>query len=293
MQIEIYADVLYLINFFMIFFIFTCVNKINKPKVKLFRIILTSSISSILYCLLLIFVKYNKIINIISILIIISFSVLFCFRPSSLNDFFKILLMILGFSVFIGGFCIYIFYLKSSFKISNFDLNNFSYKILVFSTILSYILIKQFERWYKKTIVKKQTFYKIKIFNDNKYVLLNALLDTGNSLKDPLSQKDVLIVEFLAIKDILPACINVIFSENKENDMLEIINNLKDINFRLIPFSSVGKENGLMLGIKLDKVEIKYDKKIVLKNVIVGLCNFSLSKDNFYRAILSPEMLIY
>ena len=52
--------------------------------------------------------------------------------------------------------------------------------------------------------------------------------------------------------------------------------------FRLIPFNSLGKENGLLLGIKADFVRIGdnddiEDKKI--NNVIIGLYDKKLSKE--------------
>lgn len=297
MQIEIYADVLFFINFFMIFFILYCVNKINKPKVKLYKIVITSSISSFFYCLLVLFVNYSKFINIISTGIIVLFSILYCFKPTSIKSFFKLLLAIYVFSFLIGGLSIYIFYFNSSIFSSinesfDFKLTNFPIKFLVASVILSYILVKYFDSLYKRIFIKKQTFYKIKLYKDNKSIFLNALLDTGNSLKDPLSKKSVLVAEFLAIEDILPSPVKLVFSENKEKDMTEIIKNFNNIDFRLIPFSSIGQENGLMIGIKVDKVEISCDKNIVLNDIIVGICNFRLSKDNIYNAILSPEMLV-
>ena len=40
--------------------------------------------------------------------------------------------------------------------------------------------------------------------------------------------------------------------------------------FRLIPFSSLGKQNGMLVGFKPDKVLIKFDEnEIEKKNVIV------------------------
>ena len=70
--------------------------------------------------------------------------------------------------------------------------------------------------------------------------------------------------------------------------------------FRIIPFSSIGKQNGLMLGIKADKlvVENEYENKdekkegkIVKKNIIIGISKHKLDKFNKYNALIGLELL--
>ena len=46
--------------------------------------------------------------------------------------------------------------------------------------------------------------YKVEIFIDENKIVADALLDTGNTLLDPISQYPVLVIEFQRIKDILP-----------------------------------------------------------------------------------------
>jgi len=52
--------------------------------------------------------------------------------------------------------------------------------------------------------------------------------------------------------------------------------------FRIIPFNSLGKENGLLLGIKADYIKIIEDKEYEhkkIENIIIGLYNKKLSKE--------------
>jgi hypothetical protein len=77
--------------------------------------------------------------------------------------------------------------------------------------------------------------------------------------------------------------------EDTENDDLLLKD--KDIlnRIRLIPFNSVGRTHGLLVGLKPDNVVIKNrHKTFTTNNVVLGLVNRSLSKEGQYRALLHP-----
>ena len=60
----------------------------------------------------------------------------------------------------------------------------------------------------------------------------------------------------------------------------------------MIPFSSLGKQNGLLLGIRVDSVNIEIDEKIErINNVIIGIYDKSFTKNNAYSAIFGLEIL--
>ena len=87
-----------------------------------------------------------------------------------------------------------------------------------------------------------------------------------------------------------------IFEESKENDLTsvtDIISNSQWYSrFRLIPFTSLGKENGMLIGFRPDYIEVDQEnEKKGTSNVIVGIYNRSLSKGEKYRALLSPELI--
>ncbi|WP_274378655.1 sigma-E processing peptidase SpoIIGA [Desulforamulus profundi] len=61
---------------------------------------------------------------------------------------------------------------------------------------------------------------------------------------------------------------------------------------RLIPFQSLGKENGMLLGIRPDVIEICYrDKKQQVKDVVLGIYDRKLSPETTYRALLHTQFL--
>lgn len=61
---------------------------------------------------------------------------------------------------------------------------------------------------------------------------------------------------------------------------------------KLIPFSSLGKQNGMLIGIKAQNLKIIRDEKeINNENVIVGMYNKSLTKNGEYRALIGIELI--
>ena len=291
MQIEIYIDVLFLINFIMVYFILFVTNKLIKNKSSLKRISFTAFLSTLLYILTIIFIPYNKILSIFIISFIFIISIIICFKPKNIKDFSKLFILINLISFCIGGGSIAIFYYTNFNHFLSFALNNFPIKFLVISILCTYIIIKLFLSWYKRIFLKKQSFYNITLYKNNTNVTLNALLDTGNNLKEPITKKPVIIAEFIALKPILPEKLKILFYEKQEDNLNKILELGHNVDLRLIPFKSVGKENGLLIGTKIDKLEIHIEDKIILKDVIVAISNFKLSNDNFYNALLNPELI--
>lgn len=295
MQIEVYVDILFLINFIMVYFIFFIVNKLIKSKISLKRLAFSSFFATLLYILTIIFIPFSNILSIFIVSFIFIISIIIGFKPKTINYFFKIFLLVNITSFCIGGGSIALFYYINLNSVLNnlldFTIQHFPLKILIISIISTYIIIKLFLSWYKKIFIKKQSFYNITLYKNNTNVSLNALLDTGNNLKEPITKKPVIIAEFIAIKPILPEKLKIIFYEKQEDDLNKLLTLDNTADIRFIPFKSIGKKSGLLIGIKIDKLEIHTENKIILKDAIVAISNFNLSNDNFYNALLNPELL--
>lgn len=77
-----------------------------------------------------------------------------------------------------------------------------------------------------------------------------VMLDTGNMLKDPISGESVILLEKQKLCEILPSSLlenmeNILGGEFGTNQSEQYKTKL-----RIIPFTSVGKQNGMMIGIK-------------------------------------------
>ena len=114
------------------------------------------------------------------------------------------------------------------------------------------------------------------------------MIDTGNLLKDPITNSPVIIIEKNKLSNILPKDI----LENSEkiiNGKYEFSDeNLKYASkFRVLPFSSLGKQNGMLLGFKVDKIEAEInDEEIIREDAIVGIYDKKLSSRNQYEGLI-------
>ena len=163
---------------------------------------------------------------------------------------------------------------------------NFSFKILFASTFLSFFIIKIFVAILKKKLLSKQVFAQIEIYLADSKISLNALVDTGNSLCDSITNLPIVIAEFDAIKNIFPPQIkSAILQKNFEALCLS------NLNFQFVPFKSIGNENGILICFKPDHVKIlsETQKPKIIRHAFVGICNFSL--DDNYHGLISPDLL--
>ena len=130
----------------------------------------------------------------------------------------------------------------------------------------------------------------IKVNRNSKYTYINAIIDTGNFLREPITKTPVIVVE----KDVL---INIV-PDYILNNLNEIINgkdfDLEDYSskIRIIPFTSLGKENGILLGLRADSVEIDLEENTInITDVIIGIYNGHLSKNGKYKALIGLDLL--
>ena len=296
---EIYADIVFLINFFMDILIFWIVEKLLKTKIKKTRLFLGSFISTLLFCLIIFIPSLNKFYNFTTMLAVLIIGIKIIFKPPNLKGLIKITLLVNISSFCVGGMAMAVFYFTNiNYFLGNITLiyaENFSLKLLLIISSTTFIFIKLFSNVIHKFVHARKKIYEIKIHFKGEEIILKTLLDTGNSLCDPLTKSPVIITEFEYIKDILPNDLKVVFYENKENDLTNLYEKLSpkiSTRIRVIPFESVGKQNGMLIGFKPDKVEIFNDSEnYIVHDVIIGIYNYKLSKDNLYQGLLNPELI--
>ena len=138
-------------------------------------------------------------------------------------------------------------------------------------------------------------FCEIKINYKGKNTKVKAMIDTGNLLKDPITSIPVIVVEKTDLRDIIP--INILDAIDKVIDGMDI-NLMEEIGedyisrFRLIPFSSLGKQNGMLIGFKPDGVSISFDGvEIEAGDVIIGIYNKEISRNGNYSSLVGLDLL--
>jgi len=300
MEIKIYADVIFLVNWIMDFFILWVVAKLMRKSVSSHRILIGAGIGALLHGILFFIPFLHRMYNVLGFLALAMIMIAFTFQPKGFKEFFNLTIALHLIAAAIGGTAVALFYYtnlgviltKSVYR----GIQDFPVHILLLSTILSYALLKLGSYWITKHI-KNKAYYPIRIYFNGHTVDANALVDTGNSLYDPLTQTPVIIVEFIALEHFLPDSIRFLFLEKKENNLQIVTQTLEDsqeecLKIRMIPFSSLGTPNGMLIGFKPDQVDIISKKEVtVSKEVIIGIYNHTLSSDNTYQALLHPDII--
>ena len=138
-------------------------------------------------------------------------------------------------------------------------------------------------------------FCNIEIKINEQIIKTKAMVDTGNLLKEPITNTPVIVVEHTLLYNCMPKEI----LNNTENilggDVEKIPKEIREkyiSKLKFIPFSSLGKQNGMLIGIKPDYVEIENEETSIKKeNVIIGIYNKSLTNRGEYRALIGIELL--
>lgn len=139
---------------------------------------------------------------------------------------------------------------------------------------------------------------------DGQKASLNCFLDTGNNLRDPVRQRPVMLVELAALRRVLPAALwrqlSLLYKNEGENARpyqvwLQCQNFAWSKRLLLLPFSTVGEKNGLLLGFVPEKISFRLaDGRIVqcAQEVVLGLSPMPLRGLKGCRAIIHPEALL-
>ena len=104
-----------------------------------------------------------------------------------------------------------------------------------------------------------------------------ALSDTGNLLTDPMTNSSVVIAEKSELELLFPGGVPDLSYPADSG-----------VRIRVIPYSSLGNEQGMMLGFVPDRITV--DGKVA-RDVVVGISEKALSSANEYNALFNPNIL--
>lgn len=258
----IYIDVLVLLNFIIDYLIIRLTSKITTTRIKNLRLIISSFIASLFSLIILLpdlGIFFQHLVIIISSLIITLLSF-------GRKKFFKNLMAFISINVIYNGLITTVWMLfKPRGIIINNSVTYFNISPLIFivSTIAFYFLIILVQ-----LILKKKSPYAkrcvLKLKNDNNEVEISAIVDTGNTICDPYSNRQVIITD---------------------NDTAQLIfDNLRDLPQLLLPVNSVGGSS-LMPAYVCNNVRIN-NKNI---SALIAITEHKFSGD--YKAIVNPQIL--
>lgn len=270
---------------------------ILKIKPKTIRIIIASGIGSI-YAITTYVTELHIYTSIISKVILSIIMVYVSFNPQSIKKLFKQVFIFYLTSFVFGGVALYLIYViepKNALIRNGMFVGDYVLKVIFLGAIVAFIIIKIAIKIIKTKINSKDMYCNIRIKISGQIVSTKAMIDTGNLAKEPITNTPVIIAESSLLYDILPKEILNNLDMILGGDLSKIPEKIQSqymSKLRCIPFSSLGKQNGMLLGIKADEIEVEReeDKKIT-KNVIIGIYDKSLTKRGEYRALVGLDLI--
>lgn len=293
----LYLDIVLLENLIMNYIILFATGLISKIDIKQFKIIISSLIGAS-YAIIS-FITSLNLYNTIILKVILSIVMIYiAFNPKNVKKLVKELLVFYLISFAFGGCAFFLlYYIKPQDILSKNGvlIGSYPLKIAVLGGILGFFIVNITFKLIKDKIDKSNLICNIEITYEEKVVKLNALMDTGNLLKDPISGYSVIVAEANKLIEIIPKTvienINKIINGDEEN-ILNCIENKYKSRFRIIPFSSLGKENGMLLGFRPDYIRAYYeDDEIRIQHVIVGLYDRHITKNESYCALIGLDII--
>lgn len=293
----IYVDVVLIENLLMNYIILFATGVILKVNIKHMRLILASLIGAI-YTIIA-YMSAFKIYSNIGLKFVLSVIMIYiAFNPKSVKKLFKFTLIFYLTSFVFGGAAFALIYIvkpQDILRNNGLILNSDSLKVIFISAIIAFVIIIIGFKVVKNKISAKDMYCHINIKLNHKEIETKAMIDTGNFLKEPITNTPVIVVEHTLLYDCIPKEILNHLENILGGDFSEIPKNIKEEympKLKVIPFSSLGKQNGMLLGIKAEEVVIKTEEENKTKeNVIIGIYNKSLTKRGEYRALLGIEFM--
>ena len=266
---KVYVDVIVFENFIIDLFLLQITCKILRYKIS--KKIYFAALLGGVYSLVVVVKSLNYLTLFLFQTIIAFFMLRISVGKLNLKDSIKALSVFYVNSVLLCGTCLALSNINRSYSISNDYVikDNFIKEILI-AIIIIYLFANKFISYLKDRSMITNFLYQVEITINNVKYTINSFLDTGNELKEPITNLPCIIVENKFI--------------NKES-----IENLKTYH---VPYSAIGG-TGYLEGVVVDKVRIKGESSNKWKEIdaIICFCNETLSSSNEFNALLSRGII--
>ena len=274
----IYLDVFFLLIFIVFYMIILITSKIIRKTVNKSRICLAAGFYG-LYNVLILKPLFIHLINTVFLNVIaVAVVVFIAFGYGDIKKYLRNLLLTIVVTAGFLGVISYLYYFTIMGKYTRNVLCGSSNKVIngrrfMIASFMAYILLDVVVKILHRIRKNDTLFYDVKLTFNGKSVMAKALFDTGNSLVEPVSNKEVHVAEYELLKPIMEG-------DGQVEEKLCVI-----------PFHSLGNERGLMYGIRIDEMVVIYQgKPVFFYNPVIGIYKGSVSNSGKYSVILNGNI---
>ena len=240
---EIYADIVILENCIVNFFLLTLTMKCIKHKCKLITLIISSLIGGI-YTVVLLIPRLNILACLPCELVVAFIMLRLVYGKTSIINMIKLLVTFLMITFTLSGVC-FLFSLKQNLSLieNTFKIEKYSVKYIMLGIMIIYIIYSRFIEYIKDKLFISNFNFKIEFEVEDRQYSFKSFLDTGNELREPITNLPCILIEENLIKDI----------------------SFEGKNIYYILYSSIGY-GGKLKGIRVNNIKIKKKDFLYEKN---------------------------
>ena len=294
----IYIDVVLIENLVMNYIIIYATAIVLKTKKKHLRFFLASLLGAV-YSIIA-YISTLKIYSSLIVKFILSIIIVYiAYNPQKVKELWKDILIFYLISFVFGGAAFSLIYIVKPQDIlmkNGLFLGTYPLKTIILGAIVAFVLIVVTFKVIKTKFSKKDMYCELIISLNGKKIKTKAMIDSGNFLREPITNTPVIVVESSLLYECIPKEIlnnlSGILGGDFDGIPVEIRNEYLP-KLKFISFSSLGKQNGMLVGIRPEWVIMELDEESRIKkdNVIVGIYDRSLTKHGEYRALVGMELV--
>lgn len=263
----VYIDVLVLENFIVNLFLLITTMKLLRLTYK--KKIYFASLIGAMYTFL-IFIKIPFVTSLIGKVIVVGAMIYMTMEYRSVSDLIKGIVVFFIVSFTLCGLIFSFVLMQNQYYIGGkFSISNSSIKYMIISLMILYILIVRIVDYIRERALVKSLLYDIEISHNKERQYIKGFLDTGNELREPVTNLPCIIVERMCLENF----------------------NIREEELFYIGYKTIG-EKGKLKGFKGELVRIKgEDDEWRIVNAIICSCTNKLSEKNEYNALLSRGVI--
>ena len=264
-RMEIYLDLVLIENFIVDMFLILITCKLISVNVNGKRLLLSSFIGAI-YSITMV-IEELIIFTLLPIQLFVAFFMIsLLLKESTIKIKLKGMGVYILSAITLSGMCFCFSMCQNVYSLyEGFTINNYSIKYLIISIMIIYIVYERAHSYFKERIAVTSFMYDIELLIDGVKYIIRGFLDTGNELREPITNLPCIIIEE------------------------DYISNFKmvDESMYYIPYSAIGY-SGKLKGFKVDKVRIRRESDEWREiEAIICPCREVLSRDREFNALLS------
>ena len=291
----VYLDIIFLENLIINYIILYATGIILKIQIRNLKIFFASLIGAI-YSVVYYIVQFGLYSNFIVKLILSIVMIYVAFNPINFKTLVRQVLLFYLVSFVFAGATIAIIYMVNSQNITiqnGVFVGNYTMVTVLIGIAIAYIVVITAFKMVKTRISKKDLICDIEVTINGQDIRTKGMIDTGNLLKEPITNLPVVVMEYTLFYDVIPKEILNNLEKILGGDLSEIPKKIQEQyipKLKVIPFTSLGKQNGMLLGVKAEEVIVRYNDEVKkIDKAVIGIYDKSLTKKGEYRALLGVE----